>query len=459
MIKRNALATLEAWKHQKKRKPLVLRGARQVGKTALVREFSKSFEQYIEVNFDETPDRGSYFVNNDVFEVIKILEVDSGVKCHQGSTLIFFDEVQSAPAVLPMLRYFYEKVPDLHVIAAGSLLEFLLADHNFSMPVGRIEYCFINPLSFEEFLKGMKQELLLDYVESFDFTQSIPEVIHGKLMKYLQTYILIGGMPEAMAKWFETEDFIEVQRVHASILQTYEDDFNKYGKRINTEALKICLKKSPKLIGEKLRYTNLDRDITPSSLNKALGALSSARVLSQVFHSDGNGIPLGAEINHKKFKLLFLDSGLHSSSLSLRLTDLHEAGNIMMVNSGACSEQYVGQQLLNTEPYWQKPELFYWHREKKGSNSEVDYLINDGPKVLPVEVKAGKTGTLRSLHTFMASKTGTLAIRFNADLPSITDVNVSINQVGNAEYKLLSLPLYMVGHIRKLLKTLSATQT
>ena len=451
MIIRTHLKSLQQWKADEGRKPLVLRGARQVGKTALVREFGKSFSTYIEVNFDETPDKESFFKGTTVDDVVTLIEADTGTKMEPGNTLLFFDEIQSAPRALAMLRYFYEKRPDIHVIAAGSLLEFLLADHSFSMPVGRIEYCFLSPLSFEEFLGGMQQESLVAYLESFDFSKEIPEALHLKLLNYLKLYFLVGGMPEATARWLKTEDFTAVQKVHASILQTYEDDFSKYINRLSPDMLRTVLKKIPTIVGEKVRYTNIDSNATPSSLNKAIRALASARVITQIHHSSGNGIPLGAEINEKKFKALFLDIGLYSFALSLNLPELHMAKDLLLVNSGACAEQFVGQQLLSTHPSWMKPELYYWHREKKGSNSEIDYLTNHGPTVVPIEVKAGKTGSLRSLHTFMASKHGSIAVRFNADTPSQTSVDTEINTVGKAQYQLLSLPLYMVGQLDRLL--------
>ncbi len=444
---------LEAWKASSHRKPLVLRGARQVGKTALVREFGNAYQQYVEINFDETPEKKSLFEGVTIDEAVQLIEADFGCKLVPNNTLIFLDEVQAAPNVLAMLRYFYEKRSDIHVIAAGSLLEFLLADHNVSMPVGRIEYCFLQPLTFEEFLGGLHQEPLLDYLESYAFEKEIPTAIHTKLMKLLQVYWLVGGMPEATSRWIETNDHREVQKVHASILQTYEDDFSKYRQRINPDVLRMVIKKVPTLVGEKVRYTNIDPHTTPSSLNSAIRALASARVISQIFHSAGNGVPLGAEVNEKRFKALFLDIGLLSTSLSIRLLDLHNADNLLFVNSGACAEQFVGQELLTANPSWIKPELFYWHREARGSNAEVDYLINNGPDVIPVEVKAGKTGSLRSLHTLMASKEGKLAVRFNADIPSMADISTEITQVGKAHYRLMSLPLYLTGQLNRLLNS------
>ena len=374
MIKRKHIEILSSWKSDDDRKPLILRGARQVGKTALVREFSSNYQVFIEINFDETPEKSSFFKGTTVDEVIKYLEADNGIKIVPRHTLLFLDEIQSSPEALAMLRYFYEKYPEIHVIAAGSLLEFLLADHSFSMPVGRVEYCFLNPLSFEEFLDGIGEEALVSFMNEIRLTDAIPDAIHQKLMRYLKIFMLTGGMPEAVANWIKYEDFSRVQRVHASILQTYEDDFSKYAKRLSPELLKLVLTKIPSLVGSKVRYSNLDNQTAPSTLKKVLSALSAARVISLIYHTSGNGMPLGAEKNEKKFKALFLDIGLYSCALSINLIDLQNTDDLLLIHNGACAEQFIGQELLVNQDFWRKPELFYWHREQKGSNSEIDYL-------------------------------------------------------------------------------------
>ena len=451
IISRHDLNYLRKWKDRSRRKPLILRGARQVGKTEIVRQLGKEFDLFIEFNFDEFPEKASLFKSGDVNRILPLIEADSGVKIVPGRTLIFFDEIQAAPDILPLLRYFYEKVPQIHVIAAGSLLEFLLSEHNFSMPVGRVEYYFMGPLTFEEFLGGCGEDLLVDFLHSYKLKQELPESLHQKYMSFLKYYTLIGGMPEAVLCWIESNDIMEVGRVHASILQTYEDDFSKYRKRINPDHLRLVMKKIPLLVGTKLRYVNLDRNIAASSLGSAVKALSDAGIMTRIFHSDGNGLPLGAEISEKKYKSLFIDIGLYSTALGLRLTDVYTMDNILLINNGAMTEQFIGQHLLFNSPSWIKPELFYWHREKKGASSEVDYLISDGPAIVPVEVKAGKTGSLRSLHTFAALKGTKRALRFNGDLPSITDVKTTIEHIGGADYKLISLPLYMVGQFNRIL--------
>jgi predicted AAA+ superfamily ATPase len=453
MIHRNAMKTLEEWKGSSHRKPLILRGARQVGKTHLVREFGKSFDTYVEINFDETPDKASYFKGNDVHDTLLYLEADLKFKVTLGETLIFFDEVQEAPEVLPMLRYFYEKIPEVHVIAAGSLLEFVLNDHDFSMPVGRIEYCFLNPLTFEEFLGGIQEDGLVSFLNSYELGKEIPEGLHNRLIKQFQLYGMIGGMPEAVARWIETKELIQSQKVHGSILQTYEDDFSKYHLRVDPDLLRKTLKKAPTLVGEKIKYSNIDKDHPALKVRSAIDALNSAKIIFRAFHSDGNGIPLGAEVNEKKFKFIFLDIGLFSTALGLSLIELQEVDDFCFINRGAFAEQVIGQELLNINPSWIKPECFYWQRDSRGSNAEIDYLIHHGPRVVPVEVKAGKTGALRSLHTFMSLKKYVKALRFNGDFPSVTHISTEIQSIGRANYELLSIPFYLAGQTQRLLKS------
>ncbi len=428
-----------------------MRGARQVGKTELVRCLGRDFESYIEFNFDEFPQKADLFKSGDIEQIVPLIEADSGVRIIPGNTLIFFDEVQNAPLILPMLRYFYEKLPHVHVIAAGSLLEFLLSDHDFSMPVGRVEYHFIGPLTFEEFLSGAGENMLVDFLHNYNMKNGIPESLHQKYMTFLKYYFLIGGMPEAVQSWIETKDIMEVQRIHASILQTYEDDFAKYKKRINPDHLRLVMRRVPLIVGKKLRYVSIERNIAPSAIASAVRALSNARIITQVFHSDGNGLPLGAEKSEKKYKPLFIDIGLYSTSLNLRLTDVYLMDNMELINRGALCEQFIGQHLLYSGSPWMKPELFYWHREKKGSSSEVDFLVPYGQDVIPVEVKAGKTGSLRSLHAFSALKKTKTALRFNGDTPSVTNVKTTVEHLGKADYKLVSLPLYMVEQFRRMI--------
>ena len=339
---RNALTDLMNWKNQKNRKPLVLRGARQVGKTWLVRDFAKeNFDHFIEINFDDTPEQAKLFVKGDVDRCLQLLEMEHNQDIIPGKTLIFLDEIQAVPEILPYLRYFYEKRPDIFVIAAGSLLEFLLSEHDFSMPVGRIEYLHLGPMTFEEFLLALDQQRLVSFLSVFNPHESIPESIHQKLLDFLKLFWVVGGMPAAVAAYKDSKSFQHANREHGVILQTYEDDFSKYRKRIYPLRIRKVFQRIPALVGKKLKYVNLDSDERSKDLADTLDLLEMARVISRVHHSAGNGVPLGAEMKAKDFKPLFLDIGLMTQSLGLNLPALQVVKDLTMVNNGAVAEQLL----------------------------------------------------------------------------------------------------------------------
>jgi len=450
---RNALKDLRDWKNQKNRKPLVLRGARQVGKTWLVREFAKvDFDHSIEINFDDTPEQAKLFVKGDVDRCLQLLEMEHNQDIIPGKTLIFLDEIQAVPELLPYLRYFYEKRPDIFVIAAGSLLEFLLSEHGFSMPVGRIEYLHLGPMTIEEFLLALDQQRLVSFLSGITPHESIPESIHQKLLDFLKLFWIVGGMPAAVAAYRDSKSFQHPNREHGIILQTYEDDFSKYGKRIYPQRIRKVFRRIPALVGKKLKYVNLDSDERSKDLADTLDLLEMARVIFRVYHSAGNGVPLGAEMKAKDFKPLFLDTGLMTQSLGLNLPALQVVKDLTLVNNGAVAEQFIGQHLLYQNLSYEKPELYYWNREKKSSSAEVDYLLSIDNVVIPVEVKAGASGSLKSLQVFLSEKRAPAALRFNSMTPSLTELTVKINGTLGHPYQFLSLPHYLVCQAKRLLK-------
>lgn len=449
---RKHLQKLLLWRDRPNRKPLVIRGARQVGKTWLVRTFAEQFDHFIEINFDKTPEKGQLFSSGDINKSLKLLEIDSDTEIVSGKTLLFLDEVQAAPDMLPLLRYLYEERPDIHVIAAGSLLEFLLADHDFSMPVGRVEYLYLGPMDFEEFLMAQGQNRLVELLNNHNPGDLIPESIHLKLLDFLKQFWVIGGMPAAVSSYLQSGQLSAATREHAAILQTYEDDFAKYRKRIYPQRLRKVFGKIPALIGHKLKYVNLDPDERARELADSLQLLEMARVIYLVRHSAGNGVPLGAEVKERVFKPLFLDVGLVATSLGLSLPDLEMADDLLLVNSGALAEQFVGQHLLYGGASYQKPQLYYWNREQRSSNAEVDYLAVCGNRVVPVEVKAGKTGTLKSMQVFVAEKRSPVALRLNANPPLYSLQETAIAGKEKVSYQFISLPLYLVGQVPRLLK-------
>jgi predicted AAA+ superfamily ATPase len=450
VLKRSALSYLEKWKDKKIRKPLVIRGARQVGKSCLVRIFAEEagFE-LLEINFELDDDYAGCFASNDPRQIITLLELKASRKIISGKTLLFLDEIQSAPQALASLRYFYELVPELHIIAAGSLLEFILEEHTFSMPVGRIEYLHLGPMTFKEFLAGSGREQLKEYIEQFRIHDDLPPVIHAELMKMFRIFCAVGGMPEAVQVYSDGDSMLDVDSVKQSILLTYRDDFNKYGRRVRHSRLQKVFQKLPLQVGHKLKYTNLDHNEKSSDLKKALHLLAMARVYTPVYHSSANGLPLRAEYNKKMRKPLFLDVGLLTTACGMSYADIATADDIKLVNSGPVCEQFIGQHLLYAGKYFEEPELFYWCREKRQASSEVDYLQVCGRMILPVEVKAGKTGTLKSLQVFIKEKGAELGVRFNTNRPDFHQAKFSLPGLTDS-FRLLSLPLYLVEELQRI---------
>ena len=448
---RKALHDLIDWKDRPSRKPLIIRGARQVGKTWLVRKFAGQFGNLVEINFDKNPEKAQLFAGRDISRGLQLLQIDCNTEIVPGKTLLFLDEIQAVPEMLPLLRYFYEEQSDLHVIAAGSLLEFLLADHDFSMPVGRVEYLHLGPMDMEEFLLALGQERMTKFLKDYSLNEPIPESIHLSLLNFLKLFWIVGGMPAAVAWYGNSGQLAEAIREHAAILQTYEDDFSKYRKRIYPERLRKVFRRIPALIGNKLKYVRLDPEERSRELSDSLHLLEMARVIYRVRHSAGNGVPLGAEAKERDFKPLFLDIGLVSTSLGLTLPGLEVVDDLLMVNNGALAEQFVGQHLLYDGPGYEKPQLFYWNREQKSSSAEVDYLITHEDKVVPVEVKAGTTGALKSLQVFVAEKKSPVALRFNAMPPSCSRQKTGVAGKDNVPFLLISLPLYLVGQAGSLI--------
>jgi predicted AAA+ superfamily ATPase len=452
-MKRYAEDELKEWKERSDRKPLIIRGARQVGKSYLVREFGKQFfDSMIEVNFEVDIWAKDLFDQKDPAAIVAFLEAKYNQAIVKGKTLLFLDEIQAAPQALAALRYFYEKMPELHVIAAGSLLDFVLYDHNFSMPVGRIEYLHLGPMSFEEFLLATNGNIKLQMLESFSIDDEFSKELHMSLMDDFRQYCVIGGMPGAITAYLKNNSYLDVQRSQESILATYMDDFSKYSSKIDDNLLRKVFTQMPMLVGRKVKYTHVDSKQKSKKVADAIEHLELAKIITRVVHTYANGVPLGAEVNQRDFKMLFLDVGLLCRACRLDMTDILSTEDLMLINSGAICEQFIGQHLLYEIPPYQQPELYCWFRQKAGTNSEVDFIIQQGVQIIPVEVKAGKTGRLKSLHVFISEKHRNFALRFNADLPSIVETNTVVPQRESELFTLLSLPLYMVGQAKRLIK-------
>jgi uncharacterized protein len=452
-MKRDQSSFLIKWLKSTDRKPLIIRGARQVGKTWLIRDLCQSQQkQLIELNFEKRPDLVSLFRSNDPQEIMMNITASIGTKIDAANSLLFLDEIQSAPHLLEKLRWFAEDMPELPVVAAGSLLDFALREHHFSMPVGRIGYMYLEPLSFEEFLDAIQQQELRIYLQNYTWLLTIPEAIHTQLMKLIKEYLLIGGMPVAVSSWSREKNLEAINQLHFDLLATYRDDFTKYNGRLSPDRLEDIMNSIPRQLGKKFVYKNANSEATSSSLKQALDLLSKARICHRVMETSANGLPLGAETDDKFSKVIMLDSGLCSASLGLSLFQLNSVSEISLINSGGMAEQLVGQLLRTIIPPYISPSLYYWQRKKRGAEAEIDYVIQHENEIIPIEVKAGTTGTLKSLHQYMKEKKKKIAVRINSGLPIQSSISIKDSEEPCIEYNLLSLPFYLLGQIHRLIK-------
>ncbi len=453
-MKRDRTLFLVNWLNSRERKPLVIRGARQVGKTWLIRDLASiQGRQLIELNFEKRPELKSLFSSNDPKETLINIAASIGNKIEPSKAILFLDEIQAASHLLEKLRWFAEDMPELPVVAAGSLLDFTLAKHEFSMPVGRIGYLYLEPLSFEEFLRALGQNELLSYLQNYDWSLNIPEAIHSQLTKITKEYLVVGGMPAAVSAWATEKAPDTINQIHFDLLTTYRDDFAKYSGRLTLDRLEDVMNSIPRQLGKKFVYKDVNSQISTAPLKQALDLLSKARVCHRIIATSANGLPLGAEADEKFSKVIMLDCGLCGASLGLSLHQLRSVSEISMINSGGMAEQLVGQLLRTISPAYIPPSLYYWQRGKKGSEAEIDYIIQHENQVIPLEVKAGTTGTLKSLHQFVKEKKKTIAIRINSDVPRLGPIHVK-NPLGSSiEYNLLSLPFYLLGQLHRLIKS------
>ncbi|MCX7121558.1 MAG: AAA family ATPase [Gammaproteobacteria bacterium] len=444
---------LKKWLIEPVRKPLVMRGARQVGKTWVVRQLAQEgCLQLLEFNFERNPSHKDFFTENDPKKILLNIESYLGQSIDPKKSLLFLDEIQAAPELLAKLRWFYEEMPELAVIATGSLLEFVLDDHAFSMPVGRITYLHLEPLSFEEFLLARQKQKLVEYLQRYKINDVIALPIHQQLLSLFKEYIIIGGLPAAVSEWAINQSLEKINLIHQDLIATYRDDFSKYAKKIPIERLEEVLHAVPKMIGQKFVYRQVNPDIQIPAIKKALDLLCKARVCHRVNSVYANGIPLAAEINEKASKVILLDSGLLSAALGLPLYQINQTSDINLINNGGVSEQVVGQLLRTMRPPYVEPHLYYWARMEGSASSEVDYILQHHTSIIPVEVKSGSTGSLKSLHYFMSEKKSMFAVRVNSDFPTIASIDVKTNTGKAAKYTLLSIPFYLTEQIYRLIE-------
>jgi predicted AAA+ superfamily ATPase len=431
---------LAKWKDSPQRHPLLLRGARQVGKTYLIEKFGKgSFSSFVSVNFEAQPEAIACFESLDPEEILLRLQLIVKQTIQPGKTLLFLDEIQSCPQAILALRYFKEKMPDLHIVGAGSLLEFALIEGKFSFPVGRIQFMYLKPLSFQEYVLARGKVEAWDQLSRCTLDSPPTPELHEEMMKLIKEYFLVGGMPAAVASFCRNLSLQESNQIQNILLSTYRADFSKYAPLQTQKYLKIVFDGMFQMIGQQFKYSKIDANIRSRELKEALEHLQWAGLIYFIYASSASGLPLASQMKRTHFKLLSLDIGLAQHALDIN-PQLILDDHLFQINRGGITEQFVGQELLAyTDPH-QEGQLFYWQREKKGSDAEVDYLLIVDRQIIPIEVKAGSYGRLRSIQQFITEKHSALGVRISQHSLSY-------------ENGILSVPFYLIAHLPKLIKT------
>jgi len=411
-LKRRIDDDLLTWKNAQGRKPVLLRGARQVGKSSTIREFGKSFDSFVEINFEHR----DFLFAKSVFEkhssprvICDELSAILGVKITGGKTLLFLDEIQSCIPAISALRYFYEEMPDLHVIAAGSLLEFALQQIP-SFGVGRIRSLFMYPLSFDEFLRAMKFDVLADEVRKATPDTAFSDELHKKCMEQFNRFLLIGGMPEVVAAYAGGGSLLDCQQILDDLTNTFYDDFAKYREKVAVSRLRDVFGAVIYQTGGKFVLSDV-QGLNHLQIKDCLGLLEMAGLIYPVTHTSANGLPLSAESNPKYRKYMLFDTGIYQRFLKLDIARILAFDRIEQVNKGALAELFVALELKKAATSNASVELYYWRREKDGSSAEVDFVIQRNKDIVPIEVKSGTKGSMQSMFLFLKEKNRNYGIR------------------------------------------------
>ena len=434
--------TLVEWKIDPRHKPLLMRGARQVGKTTAVRRLAESFETFVEINLETDDEVRKYIEQSfDIQGLIALIEVRYGKRIIPGKTLLFLDEIQGCPRAVTSLRYFYEKVQPLHVVAAGSLLEFALAEVG-DIPVGRVRNIFVYPFSFAEFVAALGGGV--SYERAFDFAKSgnLPDFAHGKMLDYLKSFLIVGGMPAAVLAYAETQSYLAARNEQRDIMQNLKEDFAKYKTRVDPAVLRTTLRSVIEQTGRQFTYSNSELELTYAKSKKCTDLMERAKIVMRIDCTHANGIPLGGDINPKDNKFMLLDTGLYLYEAGLNLADWINDEPAKFVNRGKLAEMFVAHELKKSGSPLDDNPLYYWHRENKTGKAEVDFVVQHRNAPLPIEVKSGTKGSMKSLRILMNEKSLKLGVRTSEEnLGELDDGQIWI------------LPLYLIGEYESILRT------
>jgi predicted AAA+ superfamily ATPase len=438
---RNILDDLKIWMKKEDRKPLIIRGARQVGKTTAVNMFSEEFKQYLSFNLELDDDRKIFQRGLSLRDLISAMFLHKNKTQKKGKTLIFIDEIQNVPEALSQLRYFYESAKDLYVIASGSLLE-TISSRKITYPVGRVEFINMYPLTFSEYLKATGAKEVLKFCNQIP----MPEFAHSKLLEHFHRYTLLGGMPEIIKDYIKTGDILSLNPIYNNLVTAYKEDVKKYARNEEmARILQFAIDNCPFEAGTRIKFEGFGNSNYGSrKMGEALKTLEKAMLINIIYPTTNLKPPIKPDFK-KSPRLQILDTGLINFSVGLQehfftMEDLHS------FHRGLLAEHIVGQELKAN--YYRNEQLHFWVREKKQSSAEVDFVVPFKEYIIPIEVKAGKTGTLRSLHQFIDRTNHPYAVRISS---SNLSKSKNITPAGK-DYQLLNLPYYLSGNLRKYLE-------
>lgn len=443
MFKRNIISSLNGWRVNKNRKPLILRGARQVGKTTLVNEFGQTFENYLYVNLESPEIQRVFETEMPLDDRIGLLFARNGMVRRDGDTLLFIDEIQNSPKAVSMLRYFYEEHPELYVVAAGSLLENVV-DLNTSFPVGRVQYLPVRPCSFAEFVGALGQDNLIEIM--YDAVGS--RVMHSRLMSLFSQYMVVGGMPEVVQRYADTRDLMAIDDIYETLLQAYRDDVEKYVRSNKLSAtVRFILEHGWLMAGETVTLTGFaGSNYKSKEVGEAFHLLQKAMLLELVYPTTHTDAPIMTELRRQP-KLIWLDTGLVNHAAGIRGEIIH-AHDLMDTWRGRVAEHIVAQEILTLNDRISQRRAF-WTRGKGGNSAEVDFVWQMDGMVIPIEVKSGADSHLRSLHSFIDNSSVDIAVRVWTGEYREDDLTTII---GGKRFRLFSLPFYMVGNMEDIIK-------
>jgi predicted AAA+ superfamily ATPase len=445
MIERLIINDLRTWRLRENRKPLILRGARQVGKTTVVNEFAKEYAVFLKLNLEKEADKHLFERYDNVSELLIAIHLFNGKKVENQPTLLFIDEIQNSPKAVAMLRYFYEEANYIHVIAAGSLLESLLNTQHISFPVGRVEYLAMRPCSFLEFLSGIGETFDTELITSLQV-----DPVHERVMRHFNNYALVGGMPAAIVQYAEHRDILSVATIYQSLLESYKDDAEKYAPNDTaTNVIRHILEIGWAYAGETVSFEKFGgSNFKSREMGIAFRTIEKALLLELVYPTSETKLPILPDYR-KKPKLIWFDTGLVNFASNIQ-QEVFSVQNIQDAWRGKIAEHIVAQELLTLNNSV-SAKRSYWRRNKEGSDAEVDFMVVFDGKLIPVEVKSGNNAHLRSLHLFMDQTPHSTAIRVWSQALSVDVVKTPAGK----EFKLINMPFYYLGVMEKVLRKFS----